>query len=312
MNYLEVVIFGLTIVFCLSIIQYPDTSPSYFQWEVGCYVVVFAWYNMLMSLKKLPLIGIYVLMIKILLESFIKVMLPIFLFLIPYILMFHMSFPETETFKGIGTSIGKVVTMFTGQSLSFETYFVAANSAIPDFIHPVQYPYSTYPLYMMFLFLCPIILMNLLTVLAILDVAETRITSKLRRSAERIEQIFRAEKIVGKLSFCGVFAVSRYPHGKVYPNKVVYPLSLFFCFGKTVYDFKGSHVVEIVSRRRQVDGDGELRLKKIQGQVIRIITALNQLSAKIDVNTMQVDKNVNSEEIEIRKSRIIDTESGPA
>ena len=67
-----------------------------------------------------------------------------------------------------------------------------------------------------------------------------------------------------------------------------------------------------ISNLPQIDGDGELRLKKIQGQVIRIITALNQLSAKIDVNTMQIDKNVNSEEIEIRKSRIIDTESGPA
>ena len=64
--------------------------------QVGCYVVVFAWYNMLMSLKKLPLIGIYVIMIKIHLESFIKVMLPIFLFLIPYILMFHMSFPKVS------------------------------------------------------------------------------------------------------------------------------------------------------------------------------------------------------------------------
>ncbi|XP_063675469.1 transient receptor potential cation channel subfamily A member 1 homolog [Bolinopsis microptera] len=306
MNYLEVVIFGLTIVFCLSIIQYPDTHPSYFQWEVGCYVVVFAWYNMLMSLKKLPFIGIYVIMIKILLESFIKVMLPIFLFLIPYILMFHMSFPQTGTFEGVGTTIVKVLTMFIGE-INFDMYFVPLAFEGPN---PVKYPYSTYPLYMMFLFLCPIILMNLLTGLAILDVAETRKTSKLRRSAERIEQIFLAEKIVGKLSFCDVFAVSHYPHGKLYPNKVVYSLSKLF--GGTIYDFRGSCVVDIVSRRRQVDGDGELRLKKIQGQVIRIVTALNQLSAKIDVNTMQVDKNVNSEEIEIRKSRIIDTESGPA
>ena len=40
--------------------------------------------------------------------------------------------------------------------------------------------------------------------------------------------------------------------GKLYPNKVVYPLSRLFCFGDTIYDFRGSCVVDIVSRRRQV------------------------------------------------------------
>ena len=44
----------------------------------------------MMSLKKLPFIGIYVIMIKILVQSFIQVMLPISLFLIPFFLMFYM------------------------------------------------------------------------------------------------------------------------------------------------------------------------------------------------------------------------------
>ena len=44
----------------------------------------------MMSLKKLPFIGIYVIMIKILVQSFVQVMLPISLFLIPFFLMFHM------------------------------------------------------------------------------------------------------------------------------------------------------------------------------------------------------------------------------
>lgn len=301
LNYLEVVIFVLTIVFCLSIFQYPDTFPSYFQWEVGCYVMVFAWGNMLLSLKKLPVIGIYVIMIKILLISFVKVMLPISMFLIPFVLMFHMSLGGNfGTFRQPGYTLAKMLTMFTGE-INFDMYFVPAGIDQPNLI---DYPFSTYPLYIIFLFLCPVILMNLLTGLAILDVAETRKTSKLRRSAERIEQIFLAEKIVGKLKFC--VGVPPYPRGKLYPNKVEY---YFCCLGDTVYDFRGNHVGEIVTRRRQVTGETERRLKKMQEKLSRLSTALNQLSAKIDVNTLLAEENAKSEVIQARKSKIIDGES---
>ena len=61
-----------------------------------------------------------------------------------------------------------------------------------------------------------------------------------------------------------------------------------------------------------MNGEAELRLKKIQGQVVRILAVLDQLGAKIDVNTLLADNDVNTEEIRARKSRIIDAESGPA
>ena len=37
--------------------------------------------------------------------------------------------------------------------------------------------------------------------------------------------------------------------GKVYPNQMI---KYMCCLSGTVYDFKGTHVAEIVSRRRQV------------------------------------------------------------
>ena len=45
---------------------------------------------------------------------------------------------------------------------------------------------------------------------------------------------------------------------------------------------------------------------------MRILAVLDQLGAKIDVNTLLADNDVNTEEIRARKSRIIDAESGPA
>ena len=66
--------------------------------------------------------------------------------------------PQTGTFEGVGTTIVKVLTMFTGE-INFDMYFVPPTTDTPN---PVSYPYSTYPLYIFFLFLCPIILMNLL------------------------------------------------------------------------------------------------------------------------------------------------------
>jgi hypothetical protein len=57
-----------------------------------------------------------------------------------------------------------------------------------------------------------------------------------------------------------------------------------------------------------VTGETERRLKKMQEKLTRLSTALNQLSAKIDVNTLLADENVKSEEIEVRRSRIIDGE----
>ena len=55
-------------------------------------------------------------------------------------------------------------------------------------------------------------------------------------------------------------------------------------------------------------GETERRLKKMQEKLTRLSTVLNQLSAKIDVNTLLADENVKSEEIEVRRSKIIDGE----
>ena len=50
------------------------------------------------------------------------------------------------------------MTMFTGE-INFDMYFIPPALEADN---PMEFPYSTYPLYLLFIFLFPVILMNLL------------------------------------------------------------------------------------------------------------------------------------------------------
>lgn len=68
---------------------------QYYFSQFGCYVAVFSGLNLLLSLKKIPYIGIYIIMVEVLFKSFIKVVIPIYLCLTPFVIHFHLNLGST-------------------------------------------------------------------------------------------------------------------------------------------------------------------------------------------------------------------------
>ena len=66
--------------------------PTSWQWQLGALSVFFAWINLILFLKRVPLLGIYVLMYTTIMYTFFRVMIIAILFLIAFSLAFYMIF----------------------------------------------------------------------------------------------------------------------------------------------------------------------------------------------------------------------------
>ena len=88
-NYIEDVTYVFAIIF---VIQFGMNCwcPTSWQWQLGALSVFFAWINLILFLKSVPLLGIYVLMYTTIMYTFFRVMVIAFLFVIAFSLAFYM------------------------------------------------------------------------------------------------------------------------------------------------------------------------------------------------------------------------------
>ena len=88
-NYIEWLTYGFSIVF---VSQFGSNCwcPTNWQWQLGAIAVFLAWINLILFLKRLPLLGIYVLMFNTILYTFLKFALIAFLFVVAFCISFYM------------------------------------------------------------------------------------------------------------------------------------------------------------------------------------------------------------------------------
>ena len=88
-NYIEVVAYISAIIF-VSHFGSNCWCPTNWQWQLGAIAVFLAWINLILFLKRVPLLGIYVLMFNAILQSFLKFALIAFLFVVAFCIAFYM------------------------------------------------------------------------------------------------------------------------------------------------------------------------------------------------------------------------------
>ena len=88
-NYIEVLAYLLSIIF-VSHFGTNCWCPTNWQWQLGALGVFLAWINLILFLKRVPLLGIYVLMFNTILHSFLKFALIAFLFVVAFCIAFYM------------------------------------------------------------------------------------------------------------------------------------------------------------------------------------------------------------------------------
>ena len=88
-NYIELVAYLSAVIF-VSHFGTNCWCPSNWQWQLGAFAVFFAWLNFILFLKRVPLLGIYVLMFNSIFYTFAKFAVIVLLFVVAFGLAFYM------------------------------------------------------------------------------------------------------------------------------------------------------------------------------------------------------------------------------
>ena len=88
-NYIELLVYLSSIIF-VSHFGTNCWCPTNWQWQLGALGVFLAWINLILFLKRVPLLGIYVLMLSAILHTFLKFALIAFLFVVAFCIAFYM------------------------------------------------------------------------------------------------------------------------------------------------------------------------------------------------------------------------------
>ena len=194
-------------------------------WELGAFVVLLSWINLAVFLRKLPLLGIYILMLLHVIVTFFRIMLLGLVFIIGFSVSFYMVFRQGDLcnqYRNPFSTFLKTVVMMSGE-FEFDGLF-------NDIANTLDYPISSYILWLVFVILIPIILANLLVGLAVDDIKGVQETAVLKRLALKVELV---------LSFEETFPFSIYTLRKkyaikrttIFPNKTSIFDRISFAFG---------------------------------------------------------------------------------
>jgi len=88
-SYIEVVAYISAVIF-VSHFGSNCWCPTNWKWQLGAIAVFLAWIKLILFLKRVPLLGIYVLMFNTILHSFLKFVLIAFLFVVAFCIAFYM------------------------------------------------------------------------------------------------------------------------------------------------------------------------------------------------------------------------------
>ncbi|XP_019859938.1 PREDICTED: transient receptor potential cation channel subfamily A member 1 homolog [Amphimedon queenslandica] len=188
-NYFEVPLFIFTIIFAsVRSDQCYCTRP--WQWQFGVIAVFLSWMGLVFSIRKIPVVGIYVVMFITICENFIKVLilalLLILAFAVPFYMMFYDPQKEKRTpFITPWRTTLKTIIMTVGE---YEVdSLLLQNSEMHLSDDDVQYPVVTFSLLIVFVVLMPILFLNLLISLAVDDTQEIKKSADTHRLTLRVE-----------------------------------------------------------------------------------------------------------------------------
>ena len=157
---------------------------NFWQWPLGAVCVTMTWLNLLSLIRKLPFLGIYVVMFTDVFQTFLKVSGVVFLFVIAFSLGFHALLANQEYFGDLPKAIIKTFVMTTGE-LEYDNLFY--DERFPAHLQAVPFEYTTRVFFTIFVIIMPIIIMNLLVGLAVDDIKAVQENAVLQSLAMQVE-----------------------------------------------------------------------------------------------------------------------------
>uniref|UniRef100_A0AAQ5ZJN4 Ion transport domain-containing protein n=1 Tax=Amphiprion ocellaris TaxID=80972 RepID=A0AAQ5ZJN4_AMPOC len=191
----------------LFIIPLMLNSEGSLHWQAGAIAVLNSWVGFLLYLQRFEGVGIYVVMFGEIMRTLFRVVMLFFYLMLAFSLAFHALM--LNQFSSVPLSIMQTFVMMVGE-LNYQNNFLDANLN-----HELPFGPLTYFIFVSFVLLMPILLVNLMIGLAVGDIAEVQRNAALKRIAMQIDLHTALED---KLPYWFMKRVDK-PSVIVYPNR---------------------------------------------------------------------------------------------
>uniref|UniRef100_A0AAY4AWX0 Ion transport domain-containing protein n=1 Tax=Denticeps clupeoides TaxID=299321 RepID=A0AAY4AWX0_9TELE len=195
-----------SLVFVIPIFFRVQTS---WHWEAGALAILFAWVNFLLYLQRFEHFGIYVVMFGEIIKTLISIIVLFVFLLLAFGLSFYALMLHQKEFNWLSLSLIQTFVMMVGE-LNYQINVLEAYEN-----NRLAFPVITYAVFVLFVLLMPILLMNLMIGLAVGDIAEVQRNASLKRIAMQIDLHTNLEE---KLPYWFMKRVDK-PSITIYPNR---------------------------------------------------------------------------------------------
>ena len=164
-NWFEFTLYTTTLLFMIPFIMCQlganinTKTIENMKWQAGVISILFAWFNLLFYLKRLPFIGLYVVMFTEVLTTLVNVLLVFSIILVAFSLAFFTLVDVQPTFASVALSIVKNSVMMVGE-LEYDSMFTENISE--KMSKNLPYDTMTYLVFLCFVVIVVIVIMNLL------------------------------------------------------------------------------------------------------------------------------------------------------
>uniref|UniRef100_A0A8D0D2P9 Transient receptor potential cation channel, subfamily A, member 1b n=1 Tax=Sander lucioperca TaxID=283035 RepID=A0A8D0D2P9_SANLU len=203
------------IILCFSILSLLFIIPTMLnvegslQWQAGALAVLSSWIGFLLYLQRFEGVGIYVVMFWEIMRTLVRIVMLFVYLMLAFSLAFHALMLNQKEFDTVPLSVIQTFVMMVGE-LNYQNNFL-------DTYLKNELPFGilTYIIFVNFVLLMPILLVNLMIGLAVGDIAEVQRNAALKRIGMQIELHTALED---KLPYWFMKRVDK-PSLTIYPNR---------------------------------------------------------------------------------------------
>ncbi|XP_064627857.1 transient receptor potential cation channel subfamily A member 1 homolog [Lineus longissimus] len=168
------------------------------QWQLGAISIFWAWVNLVLYIRLVPVFGIYVMMFTNILRTFLRFFPVFFLFVVAFALSFHTLLANQTPFSTAIRSLTKTSVMMIGE-LDYGDIFNAQEEALNDRSVKLWYEVATLIQFFLFLIFMSILIMNLLVGLAVDNISAVQGEAQMETLAMQVEFLLDVELLLGAL-----------------------------------------------------------------------------------------------------------------
>uniref|UniRef100_A0AAQ6IJI5 Ion transport domain-containing protein n=1 Tax=Anabas testudineus TaxID=64144 RepID=A0AAQ6IJI5_ANATE len=165
----------------LYIIPVMFNMEGSLHWQAGAIAVLNSWVGFLLYLQRFEGVGIYVVMFGEIMKTLVRIVMLFVYLMLAFGLAFHALMLNQKQFDSVPLSVMQTFVMMVGE-LNYQNNFLETylNNELP-------FGFLTYFIFVCFVLLMPILLVNLMIGLAVGDIAEVQRNAALKRIAMQID-----------------------------------------------------------------------------------------------------------------------------